>query len=129
MRCATWCNPHPDRWSRSLRDSLDGARAGDRAGLRALGTLRGVARERGTDGSLTEREIQLELRQMALVDRVLGLEAEVARLRANVPPGLSARDEIERLQAELRSIYGPRTRAIGATVVRVLRARRAARAK
>jgi uncharacterized small protein (DUF1192 family) len=88
-----------------------------------------VAPERGTDGPLTEREIQFELRQMALVDRILGLEAEVARLRANLPPGLSARDEIERLQAELRTIYGPRTGALGATVVRVLRARRTARAK
>lgn len=76
---------------------------------------------------LTEREIELQLRQLALVDRVLGLEAEVARLRVSSPVANGARDEMERLKAELRAVYASRTWRIGSAVLRVTRLRRGGR--
>ncbi len=72
-------------------------------------------------GTPSERELDLQLRQLALVDRVLGLEAEVARLSATAPHANGARDEVERLQSELRAVYASRTWRIGSAVLRVAR--------
>ncbi len=63
--------------------------------------------------------IAVTLRQMALVDRVLGLEAEVARLNATAPGANGARDEISRLEAELRAVYASRTWKVGLAVTKV----------
>jgi uncharacterized small protein (DUF1192 family) len=67
------------------------------------------------DGSDTSADPALDvaLRQMALVDRILGLEAEVARLKATTTGGNGARDEISRLEAELGAVYASRTWAAG----------------
>ena len=72
----------------------------------------------------TPEEIALQLRQLALVDRVLGLEAEVARLSTTSPNANGARDEVERLQAELRAVYASRTWRLGSAMIRVIRPRR-----
>lgn len=70
---------------------------------------------------LTTAEVDAALRQLALVDRVLGLEAEVARLKAITPGASGARDEVERLQSELRAVYSSRTWRIGGIVLKPLR--------
>lgn len=69
----------------------------------------------------SEREIELELRQLALVDRVLGLEAEVARLSVTSPVAGGARDEVERLAGELRAVYASRTWRVGSAMIRAAR--------
>ncbi len=65
--------------------------------------------------------IALTLRQMALVDRILGLEAEVARLNATAPGANGARDEVIRLEGELRAVYASRTWTAGLAVNKLLR--------
>ena len=75
------------------------------------------------DSALTEREIELELRQMALVDRILGLEAEVARLSLSSPVGNGARYEIERLQNELAAVYESNSWRVGSAINRFTRGR------
>jgi hypothetical protein len=72
----------------------------------------------------SEGELTQELRQLALVDRVLGLEAEVARLSITGPAAAGPRAEIERLQGELRAVYSSRTWRVGSLVLRPLRAAR-----
>jgi hypothetical protein len=72
-----------------------------------------VARKANGDDSPNERDLALELRQLALVDRVLGLEAENARLK-------KACDEEERLRAELQAVYASRTWALGSAMKRVV---------
>ncbi|NYI42460.1 hypothetical protein [Demequina lutea] len=62
----------------------------------------------GDDG-----EYQVLLRQMALVDRVIGLEAEVARLEAAARESGGARAEIERLETALAAVYASRTWWVG----------------
>jgi hypothetical protein len=65
-----------------------------------------------------------ELRQLALVDRIIGLEAEVARLSSRpVEPAPVVVDgaEIERLHDELRAIYGSRAWRVGNLVLRPVR--------
>ena len=76
-----------------------------------------------TDASAdpTPAEIEQQLRQLALVDRVLGLEAEVARLSTISPNASGARDEVERLQSELRAVYASRTWKLGSTMARMMR--------
>ena len=76
-----------------------------------------------TDGSVgpTDAEIELQLRQLALVDRVLGLEAEVARLSATNPVANGSRDEVARIEGELRAVYGSRTWRIGSAMLAPLR--------
>jgi hypothetical protein len=69
----------------------------------------------------TEGDVAVQLRQLALVDRVLGLEAEVARLSSSGASSEGAREQIERLQAELRAVYGSRTWRIGSAVLKPLR--------
>jgi hypothetical protein len=66
-------------------------------------------------------DIQRDLRQLALVDRVLGLEAEIARLSIAAPALAGPRAEIERLQNELNAAYGSRTWRVGAAVLAPLR--------
>lgn len=64
------------------------------------------------------------LRQMALVDRVIGLEAEVARLGAAARGYGGAWEQIERLEAALEAVYASRTWSVGRAVlspVRVVR--------
>lgn len=87
-----------------------------------------MAKTAGSDDRLTPGEIELGLRQLALVDRVLGLEAEVARLSAASEMDNGARHEIERLQGELRAVYGSRTWAVGSAMMRFGRPRRSPRA-
>ena len=72
-----------------------------------------------------EDQIALTLRQMALVDQVIGLEAEVARLHAAERGEGGAREEVERLRGELRAVYGSRTWSLGKALM--LPARAAAR--
>lgn len=70
--------------------------------------------------------LELQLRQLALVDRVLGLEAEVARLSASSPYAQSVRLDVERVQGELRAAHDSATWMIGSAVlapVRMLRRR------
>lgn len=66
---------------------------------------------------LSPDDVARELRQLALVDRVLGLEAEVARLSARAPY-TSAREEVERLQAHLEAVYQSPTWKVGTAVLR-----------
>ena len=70
----------------------------------------------------TPAEVDAQIRQLALVDRVLGLEAEVARLSAITPSASGARDEVSRLESELRAVYASRTWRIGNIVLRPFRA-------
>jgi hypothetical protein len=72
---------------------------------------------------MSPERVALELRQLALVDRILGLEAEVARLSAAYPHA-SARDEIAAMHVHLESVYGSRTWKVGRAVLRPLRALR-----
>lgn len=67
------------------------------------------------------RDFGPELRQLALIDRVLGLEAEVARLSSSSSSSEGARDQIARLEAELKAVYASRTWRIGSAVLRPLR--------
>ena len=82
---------------------------------------------------LTDSDIDVQLRQMALVDRVLGLEAEVARLSVTAPAWTGPRAEIERLQDELDAVYASTSWRIGSAVVRpmhsLLRLRKPGKAK
>ena len=66
----------------------------------------------------------LLLRQLALVDRVLGLEAEVARLSILAPDSSGPRghDFVER---ELQTVYGSTTWRVGRAVLAPARAVRA----
>lgn len=77
----------------------------------------------GKDAAPTDAEIATELRQLALVDRVLGLEAEIARMSSQS----GARDEIARLEAELAAVYASRTWRLGSAMVRIARPRRRAK--
>ena len=63
-------------------------------------------------------QIASDLRQLALVDRVIGLQAEVARLSISGPAAAGPRAEIERLQGELRAVYASRTWRVGRIVLR-----------
>lgn len=65
--------------------------------------------------------LAVELRQLALVDKILGLEAEVARLSA-VAPFVSARDEIEKMHLRFNALYSSSTWRVGTAVLRPLRA-------
>ena len=69
----------------------------------------------------TAIEIATDLRQLALVDRILGLEAEVARLSIAGPAAAGPRAELERLQGELNAVYGSRTWRFGSAVLRPAR--------
>jgi hypothetical protein len=69
-------------------------------------------------------EIARDLRTLALVDRVIGLEAEVARLSSTTTAPTGARDEVARLEGELRAVYGSRTWRVGTAVLRPVRALR-----
>jgi hypothetical protein len=71
-----------------------------------------------------EDQVASQLRQLALVDRVLGLEAEVARLSISGPAAGGQRAEIERLEAELRAVYASRTWRVGSLALWPLRALR-----
>lgn len=66
-------------------------------------------------------EIAVSLRQLALVDRIIGLEAEVARLSASSPVPSSARNEITRMQQEVNAVYGSKTWRVGSIVLRPFR--------
>jgi hypothetical protein len=70
------------------------------------------------DPKPSQHDLDRQLRQLALVDRVIGLEAEVAQL-------LIVRDEVERLRQELDEVYASRTWKIGSAVLRVAMPRRA----
>ncbi len=97
--------------------------AASRATAAALARLAGVATSKRNSGK-TAREIEWETRQLQLVDRILGLEAEVARLRAASSAPLGVRDEIERLKAELRAAESSPFRSFNAATMRFIRARR-----
>lgn len=70
----------------------------------------------------SEDSIATQLRQLALVDRVLGLEAEVARLSSAAPSADNPRLEIERLSTELAAVYASRTWRLGTAALRPVRA-------
>ena len=74
----------------------------------------------GAEPTVVDDAVALTVRQMALVDRILGLEAEVARLNATVPVASGAWDEIARLQSQLEAVYASRTWAIGSRVVKCI---------
>jgi hypothetical protein len=61
--------------------------------------------------------LEVELRQLALIDKILGLEAEVARLSA-VAPFVSAREEIEKMSTRLNALYNSTTWRVGTAVLR-----------
>lgn len=73
----------------------------------------------------TNEEIERSLRQLALVDRVIGLEAEVARLSISLPGSSGTRDHVARLEGELRAVYASRTWRLGSSLLRPVRALRA----
>lgn len=85
------------------------------------------------DSPSQDDERARELRELALVDRVIGLEAEVARLSVTSPPGrmqlLSQQAEILRLQGEIAALYRSRTWRLGSTLVHPLKAMRNLRRK
>lgn len=85
-----------------------------------------MTQDSGKDVTPTAEDIARELRQLALVDRVLGLEAEVARLSSTTAAPTGARDEVEGLRAELRAVYSSRTWRIGTAVLKPARALRSA---
>jgi hypothetical protein len=58
-----------------------------------------------------------QLRELDLVDRVLGLEGEVARLSIMNQDGRLIRDEIERLEGENRALRGSATWRAGRAVL------------
>lgn len=74
------------------------------------------------NGTLDEREVRIQLRQLELVDRVLGLEAEVARLTVAAHNPTGARERVEQLERELHAVYSSRTWRVGTAVLRPLRA-------
>ena len=79
-----------------------------------------------TTGEPEKERLEMQLRQLALVDRVLGLEAEVARLSASSPYAQSVRLDVERVQGELRAAHESATWMIGSAVlapVRMIRRR------
>ena len=82
--------------------------------------------DESADARLSPETLGLELRHLALVDRVLGLEAEVARLSA-ATPHTSAREEIEKMHVRLRAAYDSSTWRVGTAVLRPLVALRALR--
>jgi hypothetical protein len=71
---------------------------------------------------------RMQIRQLELVDRVLGLEAQVARLTAAGAESWP-RIEVDRLRGELAAVYGSRTWRVGTTVLKPLRAISSLRAK
>jgi hypothetical protein len=81
-----------------------------------------MAISRKVSDSISDAQVASELRQLALVDRVLGLEAEVARLSISGPAAGGQRAEIERLQGELSALYASRTWRIGSVALSPLRA-------
>jgi hypothetical protein len=81
-----------------------------------------MAISRKVNDRIPDGQVASELRQLALVDRILGLEAEVARLSISGPAAAGQRAEIERLQGELRALYTSRTWRIGSMALRPLRA-------
>jgi len=62
-----------------------------------------------------------DLRQLALVDRIIGLEAEVARLSSRPVEPIPETAEIERLNNELHAVYGSRAWRVGNAVLRPVR--------
>lgn len=58
---------------------------------------------------------------MALVDRVIGLEAENARLESAVRGATGARQEIYRLETALAALYASRTWRAGRAVLSPMR--------
>jgi hypothetical protein len=82
-----------------------------------------MAQENGNAAPSAD-EIARDLRTLALVDRVIGLEAEVARLSSTTTASTGARDEVARLEGELRAVYGSRTWRVGTAVLRPARALR-----
>ena len=79
--------------------------------------------EREIDGNETRpsNDIGRDLRHLALVDRILGLEAEVARLSISAPASAGPRNEIARLEGELKAVYASKTWAVGSAVLRPAR--------
>lgn len=69
-----------------------------------------------SDPQLSPEEVASALRQLALVDKVLGLEAEVARLstRETAP---DARQQIESLTHQLESVHLSMTWRVGRTIL------------
>jgi hypothetical protein len=65
-------------------------------------------------------DVDLRIRQLELVDRILGLEAQVARLTVSDASAWQGR-EVARLQGELAAAYGSRTWRIGSALVKPLR--------
>lgn len=82
-----------------------------------------MARTATGDSSPTPDEVQRELRQLALVDRILGLEAEVARLSILAPDDHGARGH-DVVQRELRTVYSSMTWRVGSAVLAPARALR-----
>lgn len=72
-----------------------------------------MAREEPQTSADDNGDYNALLRQMALVDRVIGLEAEVARLHADYSGVGGARQEVERLKGELRAVYSSRAWLLG----------------
>lgn len=70
----------------------------------------------GSD-DLPQDEIQRQLRQLALVDRILGLEAENARLAVLVGDSSGPRSGHDRLQREMAAVYASRTWRVGHAVL------------
>ena len=85
-----------------------------------------MVKNSGDEVAPTEDDIARNLRQLALVDRVLGLEAEVARLSSTATAPTGARDEVEALRNELRAVYASRAWRIGTAVLTPARALRSA---
>ncbi len=67
------------------------------------------SRAAGQDAERAGSDRELELRQLALVDRIIGLEAEVARLTIIAQrPRAHEVARVHELEAELHSIYESR---------------------
>jgi len=68
-----------------------------------------------------QSDLTRDLRQLALVDRIIGLEAEIARLSSRPVEPIAEIAEIERLHNELGAVYGSRAWRVGNSVLRPVR--------
>ena len=83
-----------------------------------------MTEERHASHDRSEEEIQRDLRELALVDRILGLEAEVARLSILVALPAGPRSGYDRMFSE---VWRSRTWRVGRAVLAPVRALRSIR--
>lgn len=83
-----------------------------------------MAVEKPGTSNPSQGEVERDLRQLALVDRILGLEAQVARLSILSPDDSGPRGH-DFVQRELQTVYSSATWRVGRAVLAPARALRA----